>query len=269
MHMRHLLIAIFLWPLHAISIGPPVFSSDISGVQLWALSKNSDEFPGEWIEEEDNEFIRHCNGTHSVHVSSINTPIRCQSEAFGRNNFRVNLMSKDRRLSGLVIVSIKSLLPRIKPLPISIEESEMLRKAEATLKINLADDAKRGYLESFPTLDPFIYTKLLREIKQDPTYRKHGDAQFKIQSSTGLIYISAVGLFPNGIGWDIKNVVFRMVDGKPIEMGTFYGCIEGFRDLNADGTPEVLTRLCANDEGTVDIFWSLTPTVRPVVTRSQ
>ena len=44
------------------------------------------------------------------------------------------------------------------------------------------------------------------------------------------------------IGWEIINVVYREIDGQMQEIGMFEGCIQGgFRDLDLDGTPEVLT----------------------------
>lgn len=255
--------------MHAMSIGYPSFLTEIPGVQLWVLNTNEKGFPEEGFEEDKNEFIRYCNGTRSIYVSSLDSPIRCKSEATGGGTYRIHLKTTDSRLSGLVVVSKSPLLTRAKSLPITMEESERLRKAEEASMAAFANEAKRSYMESFSDINAVAYAKMLREIKTEATYRKHGGARFKISSPNGFIYISAVGLFPGGLGWDIKNVVFREINGRLQEIGTFFGCIEGFRDLNADGTPEVLTRLCENSEGTVDTSWSLTPTVRPVVTRSQ
>ena len=262
-----LFIASLCWPLQALAIGGASFSTEIPGVQLWVLDADEKGFPRELFDEE-NEFVRYCNGTRSIHVSSSGSPIRCKSEASG-DTYRIHLKTTDRRLSGLVVVSKRPLLPRTKSLPITPEESERLRKAEAAPMAAFANEAKRSYMESFSDADAIAYAKYLREIRTEPTYRKHGGARFKLPSPNGFIYISAVGLFPGGLGWDIKNVAFRESDGKLKEIGTFFGCIEGFRDLDADGTPEVLTRLCENNEGTDNTFWSLVPTVRPVVWRSQ
>lgn len=254
------------------AIGYPSFSTEIPGVQLWVLNANEEGFPEEGFEEEKNEFFQYCNGARFIYVSSLDSPIRCKSEPVGGGALpihHIHLKTKDRRLSGLVVVSKRPLPPRTKSLVITPEESERLRKAEEAPMATFANEAKRSYMESFSDTNAIAYAKMLREIRTEPTYRKHGGARFKISSPNGFIYISAAGLFPDGLGWDIKNVVFREIDGRLQEIGAFFGCIEGFRDLNADGTPEVLTRLCENSEGTVNTFWSLTPTVRPVVTRSQ
>lgn len=274
MNIRFLLIAALCWPFHAMSLSYSALSSKIPGVQLWVLNTNEAGFPEVVFEEEKNEFIRYCNGARSIYVSSLDLPIRCKTAAdvgYALPIHRIQLKAKDKRLSGLVVVSKKPLLPRTKSLPITAEESERLRKAEEAPMAAFVNEAKRSYMdmESFSDVNAVAYAKMLREIKTEPTYRKHGGARFKISSPDGFIYISAAGLFPNGVGWEIKNVVFREIDGRLQEIGSFFGCIEGFRDLDADGIPEVLTRLCENSEGVQDTFWSLVPTIRPVVTYSQ
>lgn len=267
MNIRLLVIAALCWPMNAMSVGYPSFSSEIAGVQLWVLHPGEAGFPEEGFEDK-NEFIRYCNGNRSIYVGSFDSPIRCKSVPTGGGTYNIHLRSKDKQLSGLVVVSKKPLPSRAKVLPFTAKESERLRKAEQAPMAASANTAKRSYLESFPDIDAIAYSKMLREIKTEVTYQKYGRARFKISSPEGFIYISAVGLFPDGLGWDITNMVFREIDGRLQQIGEFSGCIEGFRDLNADGTPEVLTRLCENSEGTVDQFWSLTPIV-PVVTRSQ
>lgn len=269
MNSRLLLIVALCWPIRAMSIGYPSFTTEIPGIQLWVLNTYEEGFPGEGFEEDKNEFIRYCDGIRSIYIGSLDSPIHCKSEATGGNTYRIDLISTDKRLSGLVVVSKNPLPSRTKSLPITTEEFERLRKAEEAPMAAFANEAKRSYMESFTGVDAADYAKMLREITTEATYRKHGGARFKISSPNGFIYISAIGLYPGGLGWDIKNVVFREIDGRLQEIGGFFGCIEGFRDLNADDTPEVLTRLCENSEGTVDMFWSLTPSVRPVVTRSQ
>ncbi len=109
------------------------------------------------------------------------------------------------------------------------------------------------------------YEKYVREILAGAIYRKHSGARFKLSSPSGFIYISAIGLSPNPTGWEIINVVFREIEGNLQEIGSFEGCIQGgFRDLNSDGTPEVLTSTCENDESRSDSYWALTPVVRVV-----
>ena len=69
------------------------------------------------------------------------------------------------------------------------------------------------------------------------------------------------------IGWEIINVVYREIDGQMQEIGMFEGCIQGgFRDLDLDGTPEVLTATCENGESLSDTYWTLAPKIKEVLT---
>jgi hypothetical protein len=272
MKTRSILMILFFWPIYAMAVGFPSFLTEIPGVQLWDLSTYDLGFPEEGFEDTNNEFIRYCNGTRPIYVSSLNSPVLCKSEPTGENTYRIYLKSKDKRLSGLVVVSKKPLASRAKTLPITAEESEKLKEIEQTLVLTLAQEAKRNYLELYsgtPGIDSASYEKMLKEIKTELIYQKFIGRRFKISSPKGSIYISAIGLLPDGLGWNIQNVVFREVNGKFERIGDFFGCIEGFRDLDADGSPEVLTRLCENSEGTDDNFLSLSPTIHRVVTRSQ
>lgn len=253
--------------MQAISDNFPSFSTEIPGVQLWKLYTDGKEFPEERFEGNDNEFIRYCDGNRSIYISSLESPVRCKSEATSEGTYRIYLKTTDTRLSGLVVVSKRPIQNRVKSLPITMEESEKLRKAEEARTAIFANEAKRYYMETYSNTSAVDYAEKLREIKTEATYQKHRGARFKIPSKNGFIYISAIGLTPDPIGWNIKNVVFREIDGRLQEIGAFEGCVKGFRDLNADGTPEVLTTTCENNEGISDDFWSLTPTVRRVVTR--
>jgi hypothetical protein len=267
MNIRHLFVAALCLPMHAMSDNFPLFISEIPGVQLWALNADGKNFPEEKFLGDDNEFIQYCNGTRSIYVSSLDSPIQCQSQASGEGIHRIYLKTTDRRLSGLVVVSKSPLPKRVKSLPFTMNEFKRLRKAEEAPFVAIAKESKRYFLSTYADTSAVEYAKYLREIKTKATYRKHSGARFKISSPTGFIYISAIGLTPDPIGWNIKNVVFREIDGRLQEVGAIDGCIKGFRDLNADGTPEVLTTTCENDEGISDDFWSLTPAVRIVVTR--
>ncbi len=267
MNFRVLIAAALCWPLHAMSDNFPLFTTEIPGVQLWALYADGKNFPEEKFLGADNEFIRYCDGTRSIFVSPLDFPIACQAEAIGEGTYRIYLKTTDRRLSGLVVVSKRPLPNRVKSLPITPEEVEGLRQFEAPQTVALAKDAKDYFLRTYPETSAVDYAKYLREIQAQSTYRKHHGARFKLSSPNGFIYISALGLFPDPLGWNIKNVAFREADGGLQKIGVFDGCIKGFRDLNADGTPEVLTTTCENTEGIEDIYWSVAPGVRRVVTR--
>lgn len=264
-----LVVILFFWPMHAMAIGSASFSSKIPGMQLWQLSTSATGFPEEYFEGNDSEFISYCDGTRSLYVSSYNLPVPCKSDAISGDTYRIQLNTKNKDISDLVVVSKKPLQSRVKALPLTPEESKRLGKAEAPLRTGFAKEAKRSYLESYQDADTVYYEKYLQIIRAGTLYRKYGRARAKLSSPKGFIYISAVGLFPDAMGWNIKNVVFREIDGALQVIGTFMGCIEGFRDLNEDGTPEVLTSLCENGEGTDHRYWSLTPKIEPVLWRSQ
>jgi hypothetical protein len=266
MNIRLLLVAALCWPILAMPDNFPSISTEIPGVQLWKLHTDGKEFPEEHFEGNDNEFIRYCDGTRSVYVSSLDSPVRCTSQATGQGTYRIYLQTTDRRLSGLAVVSKRPLPSRVKSLPITTEESDRLGKAEKAPAMAFANEAKHYYLETYADTSVAEYVEKLREIKTEATYRKNSGARFKIHSPNGFIYISAVGLTPDPIGWNIKNVVFREIDGRLQVIGAFEGCVKGFRDLDGDGMPEVLTTTCENNEGISDDFWSLTPPVRRVVT---
>lgn len=268
MSIRFALIAAAFWPMQAFAIGFPSFSSEIPGVQLWVLSTYESGFPEEGFEDERNEFIQYCDGYRSLYVGTSKSPIRCKSEPTGGGTHRIFLNAKGSHLSGLVVVSTKPLPSRVNALPVSGNEVEKLRSAEKVLRAAYAIEAKRRYMESISDTDS-AYAGMLDEISKETTYRKHWGTRYKFPGPSGATYISAIGLFPNGLGWNLKNVVFREIEGRLEKAGEFWGCIEGFRDLDGDGAPEVLTRLCENSEGSIDQYWSLTPTVRPVVERSQ
>jgi hypothetical protein len=261
-----ILIAIAFWPMQVFSAAPPDISSEIPGVQLWLLETDESGFPKETFfyqnEEgvEKNEFIEYCNGSRSIYVGSRRSPIRCKSEMISLGNYRIFLGTKGSYLSGIVLVSKKPLPSRVSPVPVTAEESEIL-KVE---RISMRERARRIW-KSFPELEPGDYsTKYIKAINQ-----KYGNAQYKIPTLSGFIYILSGSLSPDPFE-DMVNTAFRATDGRLEKIGDFSGCVEGFRDLDADGTPEVLTRYCGQvDEGLSYNFLSLTPTVRAVLRHSR
>lgn len=173
------------------------------------------------------------------------------------------------------MVSKKPLLDRVKPLPVSADEIARLQKIEKDLKAAYAAEASRSFKEDSDALAAAgytstpTYTEMQREIIKTAAYRPYWGARYKLPSPGGAIYISALGFIPYPQGWDIRYAVIRETEGRLEQVGEIEGCIAGFRDLDEDGVPEVFTSLCDNYEGSVYRYWSLMPTVRPVVERSQ
>jgi hypothetical protein len=273
MNFRALILVFIVWPTCALADTWVPITSEIPGVQLWGLRPADDEnpFPSEIYEGDDNEFMRHCNSGRSIYISVLEKSVKCQfKRSLGNNGlYNIYVKTKDKRTTTqrLVVVSKNPIPPRIKPLPITLEEIEKLRKAEqasvATNDQNIKSLFKSQHKESTEQ----EYAEYLRTIKASKTYRKYSGARFKLPSPSGFIYISAVGLNSSEyIGWEIINVIYHEIDGQMQEIGVFEGCIQGgFRDLNSDGTPEVLTSTCENGEATSDAYWTLTPKVRKVL----
>ena len=148
------------------------------------------------------------------------------------------------------------------------EEIEKLQNAERASIAKYDRKIKNRFLVN-PSIKPTEkdYVEYLRKIKSSETYRKYIGARFKLPSPNGFIFVSSVGLDSSEyIGWEIINVVYREIDGQMQEIGMFEGCIQGgFRDLNADGIPEVLTSTCENGESTSDSYWALSPKIKRVL----
>ena len=271
MSIRLLLIAALCWPLHAMSASVS-YSSDIPELLLVGLETlGGTQFAGIHLIQGDQQdpvvedFIQYCDGIQNVYVSSLNGPVKCKSgllsdtRGFDIADYGIRFETKDPRLSGLYLISKKPLPPRIKSLPVTKNELEKLKKAEKLAKASLEKDGTLSTLAGIKRNFP--------DAKK--VYRKYIDIRYKFSTPSGFIYISTIGLNDGALAWDMVNVVFREIDGKLQNIGSIIGCIEGFRDLNADGTPEVLTSTCESGEGNSSDFWSLTPEIRSVVSFSE
>ena len=70
------------------------------------------------------------------------------------------------------------------------------------------------------------------------------------------------------MGWNLVNVVYLEVKDSLVETTRFGGCIKGgFRDLNADGAPEVLTQTCENGESTNSSYRTVFPKAEVLLAR--
>jgi hypothetical protein len=248
-------------PVHSFSKEPDSVSTEIPGIELWNLDFMEPNKLTGGIEGE-SEIIQHCNGeSRSVYIGSSKTPIPCKSITLGIYYHDLVLTTKDKSLSGLVVISKKSPLPdRFKPIPLSADEIERVRKAEIDLKADFAAEARAWY-----GANSAAYEEMLGYVTTKATYRKHWGARYKLPGLNGTLYISALGLSPDQIGWNIRYAVLQEKEGRIEKIGEITGCIDGFRDLDEDGIPEILASTCENSEGTSTEYWSLVRTVRPVV----
>lgn len=266
-HMKIFVVIFFiLSSTFASAAGYSTLNSKMKGVLLLDLSINEDGFLEERFENNTNEFFRHCNGVRKLYINSNSTPIICKSESNDGVD-RIVFKSKDKRLVGMVIGSKKRLFNQLERLPISVEDIEKLSQIENALRVKSEKDAKSDYLTSIPEVNNKTYNETIKEIKREANFRKYSRVRYKFSIPNGNLYVSAVALVPDIIGWDLENYVFREVNGQIEVVGQFTGCIEGFLDLDNDGIAEILTTTCENSEGTSSHYWSLRPKVRAVVSR--
>lgn len=260
-----LLLAALIWPTAVFCDTWVPITSEIPGVQLWT-------FPEDVYEGNDNEFMHHCNSGKLIYVSILDAPVKCHFETHPTADgfFRMTVKMNDNRVSdqSLVIVSKNPIPPRIQPLTISPREMEALRKIERKTVAEIDQKMKIQFARNFKKAPEKEHADYVAQIKSSEKYRKFINIRTKLPSSTGFIYISSIGLDTSeSIGWEIINVVYREVDGHMQQIGAFAGCIQqgGFRDLNSDGTPEVLTSTCENGESVSDSYWSLVPKIEKVL----
>ncbi len=261
-----LLIVGALWSIPAISDTWVPITSEIPGMQLWT-------FPEDTYDGNDNQFFRHCNSGKIIYVSISKTPVKCHFKphphADGFYQMAINTNNKPSLGQRLIIVSKSPIPPRVKLPSLSPEEIEKLTSIEQASAAKYERKIKNRFFGD-PSSKPAEkdYDSYVREIKSSETYRKHIGTRFKLPSTSGFIYISSIGLDSSEyIGWEIINVVYREIDGIMQEVGMFDGCIQGgFRDLDSDGTPEVLTGTCENGESHSDKYWTLDPKIKEVLT---
>lgn len=266
MKIYALLIIGALWSTPALSDTWVPITSEIPGMQLWT-------FPEDTYEGNDNQFFRHCNSGKTIYVSISKTPVKCHFKphphADGFHQMAININNKATLGQRLMIVSITPIPPRVKLPSLSPDEIEKLKDAERASAVKYDMRIKNLFFEN-PSIKPTEkdYDSLVRAIKSSEIYRKHISKRYKLPSTNGFIYVSSIGLDSSEyIGWEIINVVYREIDGQMQEVGIFEGCIQGsFRDLDSDGTPEVLTGTCENGESRSDKYWTLDPKIKEVLT---
>ena len=293
MRCRILLIACLLWPGYALADTWSGMASKIPGVELLSLSKDKRGSYVGLLDGESKEFRSHCALGGTVHVSGFRAPVKCQmgNRDIQGEFFEIRLETKEPlQGSGLFVMSKNVVPPRIQPYDFSAEEAELLAAAErkSLLSINKDDfscfqkmhknaDESSGKLgqqmgRAVEKIEPDYkqeHESYVRLVKSSNLYKKFIGEKFKISSRNGFLYISSVGLNTcDHLGWDMVNVVYSLVNDRLVEVTRFNGCIEGgFRDLNGDGVPEVLTRYCENSESMPSYYWTVVPKAKVLLQR--
>ena len=285
MRWSKLLITCLFVPIHAASDTWTGMASKISGVELISLSGGESGSYVGLLDGESKDFLRHCTQGGMVYVSGSSAPVKCQLGDPGIRGefFQILLATKmPLPLSETLVISKKPIPPRLNLFEFSVEESEMLKIADRqSLKL---DDKKSlvCYQSRYKEMDkssaeidrrlgravtrrPTTYKqdheRYVRDIKSSAQYKKFSGKKYKISSSNGFLYRSSIGLDSCDLmGWNIVNLVYVKVNGSLVETTNFDGCIEGgFRDLNGDGVPEVLTHTCFNGELMYSSYWTVSP----------
>ena len=266
--MRKIVFAlcIVISPVVAWADGLPTFVSGIPGVQLWDLKINEAGFPEERFDPEaPNEFIAYCDGAHSLYINSNPAPYPCQADGKGR----IFITRPDKSLAGLAIVSMHPVPGRSKLLPLTNVEIAAFAKIENRLRDVYAQTARQEYKAEYPNFDDASYTKMMNAIRSEPAFAYRRGVRYKFAVKNDFIYITPVGIVPNVLGWNLIYAVFRKQKSVITQIGDIRGCIEGYRNLDASGEPNVLTRLCESSQGSVDAYWSLSPDVHVLLGRVQ
>jgi hypothetical protein len=131
MNILVLFLVFFSWPTKILADTWVPITSEIPGVQLWSLRPIDDanHFPYEIYEGDDNELMRHCNSGNSIYISTLKKPVKCEFKYIG-GFYKIYVKTKDKRVTDqrLVVVSKMPIPQRVKPIPITLEETEKLKK---------------------------------------------------------------------------------------------------------------------------------------------
>ena len=280
-----LLITCLLVPLQAASDTWTGKASKISGVALISLGAGASGFYVGLLDGESKVFLRHCTQGGKVFVSGLSAPVKCQlGNPEIRGEFVQILLATNRPLplSVPLVISKKPIPPRLNLPNLSVEELEMLKTADHQSLLPHDKEASVCYQsrykemgESSAEIDRRVgkdvtgpqttyrqdHERYVREIKSSAQYKKFAGKKFKIPTPNGFLYTSAIGLDSCELmDWNIVNTVYVKVNDSLVETTSFDGCINGgFKDLNGDGVPEVLTETCFNGEAMYNSYWTLFP----------
>lgn len=274
-----------LVPMHAAADTWTGVASKISGVELISLSVGESGSYVGLLDGQNKEFFSHCTQGGMVYVSGLSAPVKCQMGDPGiRGEFFQILLAtkKSLPLSEPLVISKKPIPPRLILFEFSAEESEMLKTAERQSLRSHDKEALVCYQSRYKEMDESSveidrrlgkavtrrtttykqdHERYVRDIKSSAQYKKFSGKKYKIPSSNGFLYISSVGLDSCDLmGWNIVNEVYVKVNDSLVKTTSFDGCIKGgFRDLNGDGVPEVLTETCFNGESMYNSYWTVFP----------
>jgi hypothetical protein len=123
---------------------------------------------------------------------------------------------------------------------------------------------RRDFLQTYGGT-PAQYEQQLAGIQGTAKYRAKAGSRWKLTLPGSVVYVSALGAVPNPMGWDLAYAVFEAGPRGLKQIGSFLGCVEGFRDVDGDGVADVFTASCANDEGLSYAFVSVAETVRQLM----
>jgi hypothetical protein len=285
MRYRILLIACLLWPGYVLADTWSGMPSKIPGVELLSLGRDDRGAYVGLLDGESKEFLTHCTRGGLVHVSGFTAPVKCQMGEINTHGgvFEISLLTKEPlRGSGPFVMSKQPIPPRMQLFDFSTEESEMLKTADRRSLSALDKSAFNCFQKRYKEMEDSTakidrqfgrpvttrtttfkqdHEKYVRDIKSRAQYKKFIGKKFKITGPNGFLYISSIGLEScDFIGWNIVNVVYAQANDALVQVTGFYGCIVGgFRDLNGDGVPEVLTHTCENGESSETSYWTIHP----------
>ena len=247
-------LAVLLRTAGAVADSPSYAVSDVKGVQLWLLREGQQEV----FVDPASEFVRHCDGGPRalLHVGSVPSPVPCKAARMPSGDYRIQLDAGSRVLPPVVVVSMTALPERVKPPPPDEAELKALLDVERAARARFAADARRDFLANYGG-STAQYDQRLAAIEASARYRSRAASRWKLNTPRGPVYLSPLGAAPDAIGWDLVYAVYQAGPQGLKETGRFAGCVEGFRDVDGDGVPDVFTTTCENDEGVGYAFISV------------
>lgn len=281
MRIACLMFAVFLgWSAQALAVEEARYFSEIPDIQLWYLERlpsggYSDRGTANHDRDSANDnielFRRHCRKHGVLYVGASGDPLKCRLIAAPAGspddsfNGAIGIEAGQRKLGGWALVSLRPLTPRVKTSEPDAEESRLLAAAMRKVAPAMRREAQKLY----GTDHMKNYAAAVKDLEKDAKYRKYAGARYKVPTTNGFLYILPGAVTVSELGWDLELVVFRRNGDEMKKLGYLTGCIEEFRDLDADGVPEVLTTLCENEEGNETEYSTLKAPFHSVVQWSQ
>ena len=237
--------------------------SSIRGLQLWQTwSSNSVLFLSA-----ENEFVSHCRNGGAIYVENIESPVGCRSSLQGQSfvnspDYKIELDTKRLSPGDVVIASIGPVPKRIRPQKLTQDEREKLLKEARELAPRYLRESRDRFIKQWKdlavTAEQFDSLRLLAT--EDDIYKKNIGRLYKLSTPPSALFIAPIGILPEiQGGWDIVNAIYSADRGALLFLGYLAGCIRDFRDLNADGYPDILVSTCVPGEGGYHSYISVHP----------